>query len=953
MEAGFAMSTPYHARYFAYELTRSNREAGVGSALFNACVDLNPHQIEAAVFALRNPLSKGVILADEVGLGKTIEAGLVLCQKWAEKKQRLLVICPASLRKQWSLELQDKFDLPNVVVDSKTKGEQFPPNRVVIMSYNFASARHTELRTIPFDMVVIDEAHKLRNVYKPNKKTAQNIRTALAGHRKVLLTATPLQNSLMELFGLSTILSEEIFGDADTFRMRFTQKNADLEALRSRLQTFCQRTLRRDVLEYIQYTARQPLTIRFRPTDDEHKLYEAVSVYLMREDSFALPKRHRHLIELVVWKLLASSSPAVARTLERMRLRLERLRDGLPISAEWTDDVFDDEDLDEEYIENLLSNISGNDKPIAPARDEPPIDRRKLNEEIAELSRYEQWARGISVDSKSRTLLEALRTGFTRMAEMGANRKALIFTESRRTQEYLKNFLDANGYAGQIVLFNGTNSDSESKRIIDRWIETNAPLGRASGSRAVDARTALVEHFRDHASVMIATEAAAEGVNLQFCSQVINYDLPWNPQRIEQRIGRCHRYGQKHDVVVINFLNDRNQADIRVHELLGEKFKLFSGLFGASDEVLGAIEDGVDFEKRILDIYKRCRTPDAIETAFRQLQKDMDEAIQERMAQTRRTLLDHFDEDVHGKLKLRFDKAKDDLDRIGRLFWLLTRFILSAGARFDDDRLIFELHQAPDAAIRTGEYHLISKKKDNVAGEFLYRLSHPLGEWVLNAGKTCPAPTAFVRFDISNYRNRLALVQAIKGQSGWLTLQLMAIDCVDREEVLLFSGVTDSGRSLDQETCEKLFLCDGQVVKPDAATADIVTRLAQESKTHAESAVMRSMENNSRLFHEERERVEKWAEDVLLAAERELKEIKEQITGHRKRAMLAPTIDEQLEHQKQMKDLEKEQKRKRQEIFEIEDQTSERRDKLIETLQRRMAQKQSTATLFTIRWEVV
>ena len=171
------MSTPYHARYFAHELTRSNREAGVGSALFNACVDLNPHQIEAAVFALRNPLSKGVILADEVGLGKTIEAGLVLCQKWAEKKRRLLVICPASLRKQWSLELQDKFNLPNVVVDSKTKGEQFPPDRVVIMSYNYASAKHTELRTIPFDMVVIDEAHKLRNVYKPNKKTAQNIRT--------------------------------------------------------------------------------------------------------------------------------------------------------------------------------------------------------------------------------------------------------------------------------------------------------------------------------------------------------------------------------------------------------------------------------------------------------------------------------------------------------------------------------------------------------------------------------------------------------------------------------------------------------------------------------------------------------------------------------------------------------------------------------------------------------
>ena len=140
--------------------------------------------------------------------------------------------------------------------------------------------------------------------------------------------------------------------------------------------------------------------------------------------------------------------------------------------------------------------------------------------------------------------------------------------------------------------------DPAAKAIYEQWLATNAGTGRASGSRAVDIRTALIEHFRDHADIMIATEAAAEGVNIQFCSLVINYDLPWNPQRIEQRIGRCHRYGQRHDVVVINFLNERNEADRRVLELLAEKFHLFSGVFGASDEVLGTIESGVDFEKR-------------------------------------------------------------------------------------------------------------------------------------------------------------------------------------------------------------------------------------------------------------------------------------------------------------------------------------------------------------------
>ena len=215
-------------------------------------------------------------------------------------------------------------------------------------------------------------------------------------------------------------------------------------------------------------------------------------------------------------------------------------------------------------------------------------------------------------------------------------------------------------------------------------------------------RTALIEHFRDEATILLATEAAAEGINLQFCSLVINYDLPWNPQRIEQRIGRCHRYGQKHDVVVINFLNERNEADRRVLELLGEKFSLFNGVFGASDEVLGTIESGVDFEKRILAIYQECRTPEEIDAAFRKLQEEMDEQIRTRMDDTRRKLFEHFDEDVHQRLRLQLDDAKAQLDRVGQRFWSLTRFMLDDRARFDDDALAFDLDRPPRDDIASG-----------------------------------------------------------------------------------------------------------------------------------------------------------------------------------------------------------------------------------------------------------
>jgi len=159
----------------------------------------------------------------------------------------------------------------------------------------------------------------------------------------------------------------------------------------------------------------------------------------------------------------------------------------------------------------------------------------------------------------------------------------------------LQKLLENSEYNDGIVLFNGTNNDPKAKLICKNWLEQHSGSDKITGSKTADARAALVDYFREQGKIMIATEAGAEGVNLQFCSLLINYDLPWNPQRIEQRIGRCHRYGQKHDVVVLNFIDLTNEADKRVYELLEKKFSLFEGVFGASDEVLGAIESGVDF----------------------------------------------------------------------------------------------------------------------------------------------------------------------------------------------------------------------------------------------------------------------------------------------------------------------------------------------------------------------
>ena len=310
--------TPHQSQYFAWLLTR--RAAGdsvesLASTLVDSQVDLNPHQVEAALFACRNPLSRGVILADEVGLGKTIEAGLVISQRWAERQRKVLIIVPANLRKQWHQELQDKFGLQGLTLEAKNysairKQERQNPflfaSGPIICSYQFAEAKADDVKGIDWDLVVLDEAHRLRNVYKTSNVIAKALKEALSRvHSKVLLTATPLQNSLLELYGLVSFIDDRVFGDLDSFRSQFTGREQSFNSLRDRLAPICKRTLRKQVQPYVSYTARRAIVEEFTPSSAEQELSRLVADYLRRPNLKALPDGQRQLISLVLWKLLA------------------------------------------------------------------------------------------------------------------------------------------------------------------------------------------------------------------------------------------------------------------------------------------------------------------------------------------------------------------------------------------------------------------------------------------------------------------------------------------------------------------------------------------------------------------------------------------------------------------------------------------------------------------------
>jgi len=962
------MSTAYHAKYFAYELTKrcaSDSMEKLAASLADAQVDLNPHQVEAALFAFRSPLSKGAILADEVGLGKTIEAGILLSQRWAERKRKILIIVPASLRKQWHQELAEKFFLPSVILETKTFNQQiregnlnpFDRSEIVICSYQFARAKEPYIRQVAWNLAVIDEAHRLRNVYKPSNKIGNAIKGALAPFDKLLLTATPLQNSLLELFGLVSIIDEHIFGDIKSFRSQFSrlETETDFRSLRDRLKPICQRTLRRQVLEYIPFTNRIALVEEFIPSEAEQKLYNLVSDYLQRQHLYALPASQRQLMTLILRRLLASSTFAIAGTLEGLAKKLEKAKAANEPVIEAPEEVAQTFESFEELEDEWEELEEGEKETSAEAQERrfTPEEIEQMTAEIQSLRLFTELANSIVKNSKGERLQTALKRGLAEAKKKGGAEKAIIFTESTRTQEYVRSILEAiPHYKGKIVLFNGSNNDAKSKEIYQNWLQKHEGTDRITGSKTADMRAALVDYFRDEASIMVATEAAAEGINLQFCSLVINYDLPWNPQRIEQRIGRCHRYGQKHDVVVVNFLNKKNAADQRVYQLLDEKFKLFSGVFGASDEVLGTIGSGIDFEKRIADIYQSCRTEQQIQFNFDQLQQELELQIDERIKQTRQKLLENFDEEVHEKLRVNLRESSEVLNKYDNWLWQLTRFYLQPYAKFEDGQNGFTLikNPFPEEQIHPGPY----RSGKTVEDANLYRVGHPLAQKIIEQCKAFIPDSKSLVFDYSNSGKKISILEPLVGKSGFMRVVCQTVTALETEDFVLLCGVCDDGTQVDAEQCRRFFSLAASQGESACACVpgNLEAQLGEGLERQQNEVLAKLTERNAKFFETELDKLDRWSDDLKVGLEQELKELDRQIREARRSAQTAVSLAEKLEIQKQVRELEAQRNRKRRELFDAQDRIDQQREELIETIEQKLRQDCKVTPVFTMRWSL-
>jgi superfamily II DNA or RNA helicase len=901
----------FNRRLLAEDLVRVRRpddRERYAASQRQARIDPNPHQIDAVIFALRRLQEGGCILADEVGLGKTIEAGLVIAQCQAEGAQRILLIVPKSLIGQWQNELFQLFG-----IQTREDPAGFLDPGVYLVGREFAGSERGSAPLFaapPFDLVVIDEAHEIfaglhkrygrDGIYDEDSDEAMmahRVRGFLRSAPVLLLTATPIQNSLAELWGLVQYVEPTgtLLGDISTFRKVFCAEDdrtlvpGQEHELQRRLSRVLQRTLRRQAQEFLDrpFTQRRCRLFEYAMSTGERALYDDVTEYLLEPSLFAFSGRQRRLLLIGFHRRMASSIPALAASLENVAARLRRLAAGRGAGDEAAAMFRDLEDEEEELP--------------PPVQDEPApaADRGGV---LAELARVEELlARALSLpsDAKARSFLEAIRLVLDRGRDGTGSGKAVVFTESITTQEYLRKLLLGDGLQDEeITLFRGVNDHERASQALARWqAEEGAHLAPGSRpSREVAVRLALVHEFRTRSKVLISTEAGAKGLNLQFCETVINYDLPWNPQRIEQRIGRCHRYSQTRDVTVVNFINRDNEGQQLTFEILSRKLDLFGKVLDASDTVLHEPRSeapeiavsalAVELQTDLQNIYSRSRTVEEVTREIAALRDKIEgrrEAYEQEYRRTSQIIESRFDEEVrkvfrHLRHELPAALAQFDRD----IADLVASYLVDSGIEHrrtgDGPRAVFEIlsEEGLPAGLGNGRKLAVGDARGSSDAEAL-NLIHPLVRAAIADARAWTGGPVVLRLPPEAHPELAALA----GKTGVLGVVRVDYGGFEPVQRLVAAAVVD-GAPIDPALAARLCrlpAADGPVFEA-AVDPPWLDDALDEAVFVDQQEIEKSEQEH---FEQALGQLERYVEDKVLLCRRELAGVAEKLRAARDR----------------------------------------------------------------------
>ncbi len=730
-ESEIDFAAPSEDTFFFIEATRFNYASLFDPLLAMSVsrIDPLPFQIEAVYgYILRQPRIR-FLIADDPGAGKTIMSGLLIKElKMRKLANKILIVVPGHLKEQWIREMKEKFDERFVVLDRGVYRSQYgenpwQTNDQIITSIDFAKQEDIlpALNSASWDLVIVDEAHKMA-AYTYGDKTDKTQRYKLGetlsrlSNHLVFLTATPHK------------------GDPENFRLFldllypgfFASSEMVEESLRNKDNPLFIRRLKEDLKDFEGrplFTRRFPKTIKFRLSDDERTLYNEVSRYIIEQYNLTSgdpKKRNIAFALMILQRRMASSTYALLQSLKRRKERLEKvLKEGevprdVKIDIEEVEDLEEEKRWDEEKKWEAVS-LAANEEEL---KHEIEIVEN-LIDKATDIIKSEN-------EVKLQELRKAITEGFKKIHEMNGYPKILIFTESKDTLDYLTEKIRSWGYKVNYI----------------------------HGGMDIDERIKAEKIFRDETDIMVATEAAGEGINLQFCHLMINYDIPWNPNRLEQRMGRIHRYGQRKDVYIFNLVSDDTREGKVLAKIL-EKLEEIRRTLG-NDRVFDVIGDvfyGKNLYQLVLDAATNAKT---MEEILSELDIKCDEEyvarIKEMMGETLATRFINYPMIKEWVEKARENKLipeyveaffKKTLSRAGGKFRELRGGFLAV------DSIPLDLKRIAENINFKNRFGLLMNRYPNVTFDKEQAFAHPDAEFI-SFGH--PLLEALIRWAIDNFK---------------------------------------------------------------------------------------------------------------------------------------------------------------------------------------------------------
>ncbi len=727
--------TSFHAYYTARLLDNPLDDYMLAPAFASSDIKIYPFQIAAAAFALRSPYQNGAILCDEAGMGKSHEAMLVITQKWLEGYNRILLVTPnGDLLRQWIEIIDNHYTIPYVVLTNKDDWKMnvseddpnaFVQNAIVISTYDFVADNEQAAKEVNWDLSVFEEANALSSVYHEDNKQARALKRIAGDSFKLLLTGTPIEKNIMDLYGLIWFIDETVLPDEKEFLSRYLRKPENYPELAERVSRYCFRTLRSQAKGYAKITDRILITHEYEPSPKERELYNLLYDYINKPNKAAFPEMDKYDLALRLLSLQSSSTAAILQTVKGIIKRLELTPDS--------------------------------------------------RDELDEWQKIQAAAESIPHDSKTKSLLTALKSGFTLMKKFGAKKKAVIFTESIETQKMLTALLSEKY---KVCVYNGSADYS------------------------------VIREFKANGEILISTDNGAKGFNLEDAAFVIHYDLPYNTLKMEQRIDRCHRLGQENDVLSLAFIDKNNFADVRKLELVNKRVLVANGVFGVTDEVIGGFTEdlGTAFEKTA----ERIRSKEQIETDYRQTLVRNEEENKQLVSAAEDILFTTFSKELADKVSISPRCITEKTEEINAALWNIVKWFFERyNASHDDCRFVIDEvdrtvtapdHEKPPflfyywTGSRNKPYY--SLKSYGMAKDFKphygrITLTSVIGRGIIHELECADSGTLVVDAQIEPCEIAL------------YTVSLYANNRSVRDQVVL-CGITQSGAPLSEEQCRNI-----------------------------------------------------------------------------------------------------------------------------------------------------